>query len=76
VKAIGVELRELSGGKLGYIYLSTLERQVCSLSFATSMVRIDKQGLVIDERFNGGGSPGDYILETLSEISFAYYTFS
>jgi len=68
-------VEELSGGKLAYIYLSNLGETGLLTFIRDFYGQIDKQGLIIDERFNGGGSPGDYILETLSRSPLAYYTF-
>jgi len=56
---------ELSDGRLAYVYLPNT-----SVAGYTNFNRYyygqqDKQGAVIDERFNGGGSIADYIVELM-----------
>ncbi len=57
---------QLSGGRLAYVYLpDTAENGFTNFNryyFAQS----DRQGAVIDERFNGGGWIADYIVDWLS----------
>ena len=56
---------KLSGGKLGYIYMSNT-----SMRGQLELVRmfygqLDREGFIIDERFNGGGALADRFLELL-----------
>jgi tricorn protease len=58
-------VNRLSGGRIGYVYLPDT-----GFSGFTSFNRyffsqVDKQGVVIDERFNHGGSLSDYIIDYL-----------
>ena len=56
---------ELSGGQLGYIYMSnTGERGQLEL-VRMFYGQLDKRGFVIDERFNGGGQLADRFLELM-----------
>jgi tricorn protease len=55
----------LSDGKLGYIYMSNTasqgQRELVQMFYG----QLDKQGFIIDERFNGGGQLADRFLELL-----------
>ena len=56
---------ELSGGRLGYIYMSnTADRGQLEL-VRMFYGQLDKEGFVIDERFNGGGQLADRFLELM-----------
>ena len=65
---------QLSGGKLAYVYLpDTAQGGLTSFNryyFAQS----DKQGAVIDERFNSGGQVADYIIEVLNRKLLAWWS--
>jgi tricorn protease len=60
------KVEELSGGQLGYMYMpntGTLGQTELMRQF---YAQIDKQGFVIDERFNAGGQLGDRFIEMLN----------
>ncbi len=56
---------KLSDGNLGYIYMSNTgrrgQRELVNMFYG----QLDKQGFIIDERFNGGGALADRFLELL-----------
>ena len=52
---------ELSGGKLAYVYLPDTAGGGYTNFNRYYFAQIDKEGAVVDERFNGGGSAADYI---------------
>jgi tricorn protease len=58
-------VERLSGGKLGYIYMSNTssagQRELVSMFYG----QLDRQGFIIDERFNGGGQLADRFMELL-----------
>lgn len=56
---------KLSGGKLGYIYMSNTSGQGQSELVRMFYGQLDKEGLIIDERFNAGGQLADRFLELL-----------
>jgi len=65
----------LSGGKLAYIYVPNTAIQGFSRFNRYFFAQQDKQGAVVDERFNGGGNIADYIVEYLRrEAPFNYVT--
>ncbi len=56
---------EMSGGRLAYVYLPNTARPGYTNFNRYYYAQQDKLGAVIDERFNGGGSVADYIVEFL-----------
>jgi tricorn protease len=56
---------EMSGGKLAYVYLPDTGNGGFTAFNRYYFAQTDKQGVVIDERFNGGGQMADYIIEVL-----------
>ncbi len=57
---------KLSGGKLGYIYMSNTSAQGQLELVKMYYGQLDKDGFIIDERFNGGGALADRFLELLT----------
>ncbi len=56
---------ELSGGQLGYIYMSNTSSRGQKELVRMFYGQLDKKGFVLDERFNGGGQLADRFLELL-----------
>ncbi len=56
-----------SGGKLGYLHLAAMSVQDMNDFIRQYFYQRDKQGFVIDGRFNNGGFVQDYIIRILSE---------
>lgn len=56
---------KLSNGKLGYIYMSNTGGQGQLELVKMFYGQLDKEGFIIDERFNGGGQLADRFLELL-----------
>ncbi len=64
---------EMTKGRVGYVYVPStgldgqteLERQLAA--------QIDKQGLIVDERFNSGGQIPDRFIELLNRPAMAFY---
>lgn len=64
---------ELSDGRLGYVYLPDTGgrgRRAFDRDFYS---QLDKEGLVIDERFNGGGQVADYMIHVLSREPLCFW---
>ncbi len=57
-----------SDGKIGYIYLSDMETLGMNQFIRQFYSQLDKQGLIIDDRFNGGGFIDQIILKRLRRI--------
>ncbi|MFH0760348.1 MAG: PDZ domain-containing protein [Bacteroidota bacterium] len=56
---------KLSGGRLGYIYMSNTSSQGQLELVKMFYGQLEKDGFIIDERFNGGGALADRFLELL-----------
>ena len=56
-------VNRLSGGKLGYVYLPDTSWGGFVNFNRYFFSQVDKQGVVIDERFNHGGSLSDYMID-------------
>lgn len=69
------KVEELSGGKLGYLYLPDTGTTGYSLFNRDFYANLDKQGLIVDERFNGGGMPADYFIDMLKRQPLSAYAF-
>ncbi len=57
---------ELSGGKVAYVYMANTSLEGYNSFNRYYFAQLDKQAVVLDERFNGGGSVADYIIDMLS----------
>lgn len=55
----------LSKGKLGYVYLPNTADDGYTSFNRYYLAQTTKQGVVLDERFNGGGSVADYMIEVM-----------
>ena len=56
-----------SGGKLGYLHLAAMSTQDMNDFIRQYFYQRDKEGFVIDGRFNNGGFVQDYIIRVLNE---------
>ncbi|MGA2329457.1 MAG: PDZ domain-containing protein [Bryobacteraceae bacterium] len=54
---------QMSGGRLAYVYLPNTAGAGYTNFNRYYFAQVDKQGAVIDERFNGGGAAADYIID-------------
>jgi tricorn protease len=59
------QVDELSGGKLAYVYLPNTAGAGYTNFNRYYFAQVGKQGVVLDERFNGGGQLADYIIDYL-----------
>ncbi len=66
---------QLSGGKLAYVYVPDTAGGGYTSFNRYFFAQTQKQGAVVDERFNGGGALADYIVETLSRRLLNYIYF-
>ncbi|MBS0381220.1 MAG: PD40 domain-containing protein [Proteobacteria bacterium] len=62
---------KLSDGKLGYIYLPDTEWGGFTNFNRYFFTQVDKQGMIMDERFNHGGLLSDYIIRYLTRKPMA-----
>ncbi len=64
---------KLSGGKLAYVYMPNTAQPGYVSFNRYYFAQQDKLGAVIDERFNGGGSAADYIVDVLQRKIDGYF---
>jgi tricorn protease len=65
---------QLSGGRLAYVYLPDTGAGGFTSFNRYYFAQTDKQGVVVDERFNGGGQMADYVIEVLSRHLQGYWS--
>nr|WP_255487950.1 S41 family peptidase [Commensalibacter sp. ESL0382] len=58
----------LSGGKIAYIYLSDMEELGLQQFIRQFYAQLDRQAVIIDDRWNGGGFIDEILLERLRRI--------
>ena len=63
----------LSAGKLAYVHLPNTGQGGYSQFNRYYFAQQDRQGAVVDERYNGGGSAADYIIELLGRDYDGYF---
>ena len=64
---------ELSGGRLAYAYIPNTGQGGYTYFNRMYFAQQDRQGAVIDERNNGGGSAADYIIDILDRDLTGYF---
>ncbi len=58
----------LSGGKVGYVYMSDMEQLGLQQFIRQFYSQLDKQALIMDDRWNGGGFVAPFALERLRRV--------
>jgi len=66
---------KLSGGKLAYVYLPDTGNGGFTNFNRFYFSQLNKQGAVIDERFNAGGQVADYIIEAMQRKTMGYWAY-
>jgi tricorn protease len=64
---------KLSGGQLAYVYLPNTGQPGYTSFNRYYFSQQDKKGAVVDERYNGGGSAADYIIDALQRDFDGYF---
>ncbi|HVZ20012.1 MAG TPA: PDZ domain-containing protein, partial [Vicinamibacterales bacterium] len=64
---------KLSNGQLAYVYLPNTGEPGYTSVNRYYFAQQDKKGAIIDERFNGGGSAADYIIDALQRDFDGYF---
>ena len=73
VAANRARVDELSGGRLAYVWLPNTSRNGYEFFNRMYYAQKDREGAVIDERNNGGGSAADYIVDMLDRELTGYF---
>lgn len=68
-------VEKLSGGRLGYIFIEGYGSDGINNAIRGLTGYADKQGIIIDQRFNGGGITPDYLIEWMQRKPLYYYMF-
>jgi tricorn protease len=66
-------VEKLSDGQLAYVYLPNTGQPGYASFNRYYFAQQDKKGAIIDERFNGGGSAADYIIDVLQRDFDGYF---
>ncbi|HEY3025888.1 MAG TPA: PDZ domain-containing protein [Pyrinomonadaceae bacterium] len=66
-------VEKLSDGQLAYVYLPNTGQPGYSSFNRYYFSQQEKKGVVVDERFNGGGSAADYIIDVLGRDFDGYF---
>jgi tricorn protease len=68
------KVETMSGGKLAYVYLPDTGAEGFTNFNRYYFAQTQKQGAIIDERFNAGGQVADYIVEVMSRHIESYWS--
>ncbi|HEY8226611.1 MAG TPA: S41 family peptidase [Pyrinomonadaceae bacterium] len=68
-------VEKLSGGRLGYIFIEGYGGDGILNAIRGLTGYADKPGVIIDQRFNGGGITPDYLIEWMQRKPLYYYMF-
>ena len=66
-------VEKLSDGQLAYVYLPNTGQPGFTSFNRYYFSQQDKKGVIVDERFNGGGSAADYIIDVLQRDFDGYF---
>jgi tricorn protease len=70
------KVEELSGGKLAYIYIPNYGAGAGIQEFYRALLGYsDRAGLIIDQRYNGGGTTADSLIEALMAVPIYAYDY-
>lgn len=64
---------ELSGGRVAYVYMPDTSVAGYKSFNRYYFSALDKEGVVLDERFNGGGSVADYVIDMLDRPLLSWW---
>ena len=62
------EVDRLSGGRVGYVYLSNMEKLGLDQFIRQFYPQLNKEALIVDDRWNGGGNIDQLLLERLRRV--------
>jgi tricorn protease len=59
---------KLSGGRVGYVYMSDMDQLGLQQFIRQFYAQLDKQAMIVDDRWNGGGFIAPFALERLRRV--------
>jgi len=69
------KVEQMSGGKLGYIFIEGYGADGIMNAIRGLTGYADRAGIIVDQRFNGGGITPDYLIEWMQRKPLYYYHF-
>ncbi|GAA3999380.1 S41 family peptidase [Deinococcus rubellus] len=66
-------VERMSAGRVAYIYMADTAKWGYDAFNRDYFSQLGKQGVVLDERFNGGGSVADYVVDLLDRPLLSYW---
>ncbi|MDN5213534.1 PDZ domain-containing protein [Fulvivirgaceae bacterium BMA12] len=73
INANRLTVEKATNGRVGYVYVPSTGRDGQNELIRQFLGQIDKEGLIIDERFNNGGQIPDRFVEMLNRKPLAYW---
>lgn len=67
------KVQQLSGGKVAYVYLPDTATGGFTSFNRYFFAQVNKQGVIVDDRFNSGGQAADYIIGYLQRTLWNYW---
>jgi tricorn protease len=67
------KVEEMTDGRVAYVYLPNTGGGGYTFFNRYYFSQLDREGVIIDERFNGGGSAADYIIDLLDRELMNYW---
>ena len=69
------KVEQMSGGKLGYIFIEGYSGEGIMNAIRGLTGYADRAGIIVDQRFNGGGITPDYLIEWMQRKPLYFYHF-
>jgi tricorn protease len=73
IEANRARVEQATGGRIGYIYVPDTSVPGQNELFRMFLAQMDKEGLIVDERFNNGGQIPDRFIELLNRKPLAFW---
>ena len=67
------KVRDRTGGRVAYVYVPNTADLGHAYFKRYFFPQVDKEGIIVDERFNGGGSVADYYIDILRRPVVSYW---
>ncbi|MBN1221935.1 MAG: PDZ domain-containing protein, partial [Candidatus Aminicenantes bacterium] len=67
------KVEAMTGGRVGYVFLPDTASGGFKYFNRYFFAQLDKEGLVIDERYNDGGQAANYVIDTLAQPLLNYW---
>jgi tricorn protease len=67
------KVAQATGGRVAYVYVPNTSRAGHTYFKRYFFPQVDKEAIIVDERFNGGGQVADYYIDHLRRPEIAYW---